>query len=186
MARLLYTTNVSLDGYIEDRDGRFDWSEPGDDAFIFITDLLRTVGTHLYGRRLYQTMAVWETDPSLGAQSGLMADFAGVWRDAHKVVYSTTLGEVVTARTRLERDFDPLAVRGIKDAAARDLFVGGAHLAGQAFRAGLIDECQLFVHPMILGGGKPALPEAVRTGLELLDERRFDDGIVYLRYRVTT
>ncbi len=186
MAKLLYITNVSLDGYIEDADGSFQWSEPGDDYFVFITDLLRPIGTHLYGRRLYQTMAVWETDPALAAQSEMMADFARVWQAADKVVYSTSLTGVSTDRTRLEPRFDLESVRALKDAATLDLFVGGANLVAQAFRAGLVDECQLFVYPLLLGGGKPALPSGVRTGLDLVDQRRFSGGVVYLRYRVAT
>jgi dihydrofolate reductase len=160
-----------------------DWTTPDDDVFGFITDLVRPVGTWLYGRRLYDTMAVWETDIALAAQSDLAGEFAGVWRAADKVVYSGTLTSVSTANTRLERHFDPGAVRALKAAAGSDLSVGGANLAGQAFRAGLVDECHLFVWPVVVGGGKPALPTDARTDLALLDERRFGNGVVYLRYR---
>ena len=153
MAKLIYIANVSLDGYIEDSQGSLDWTDPDDDVFAFITDLVRPVGTFLYGRRLYETMAVWETDPALAAQSALMTDFAQVWQAADKVVYSTTLHEVSTAKTRLERDFDPDAVRELKASAERDLTVGGADFAALVFKAGLVDECQLLVHPVILGGG---------------------------------
>lgn len=184
MAKLIYVTNVSLDGYIEDPHGDFDWADPDDGYFAFITDLVRPVGTYLYGRRLYEAMAVWETDPALGAQSELMADFARVWQAADKVVWSTTLAAIPTARTRIERDFDPEAVRELKDTATNDLMVGGAHLAAQMFRAHLVDECHLFVGPAILGGGKPGLPADQRIDLELLDERRFDNGVVYLRHRI--
>ena len=145
MAKLTYVTNVSLDGYIEDERGAFDWLPPGDDYFAFTTDLLRSVGTFLYGRRLYEAMAVWETDATLAARSDLMADFASAWQAASKVVYSTTLPAVSTADTRLERRFDPAAVRELKATASRDLTIGGANLATQAFTAGLVDECHLFV-----------------------------------------
>ena len=184
MAKLTYATNVSLDGFIEDEHGSFDWTEPSDDVFAFITDLLRTVGTHLYGRRHYEAMAIWETEPAFAAQSELKADFAHVWQAADKVVYSTTLDAVSTGRTRLERRFDPDSVRELKAAASGDLLIGGANLAAHAFRAGLVDECHLFVHPVVVGRGKPSLPTDVRVNLELLDERRFDSGIVYLRHRI--
>ena len=183
MAKLIYVTNVSLDGYIEDERGVFDLFTPDDDVFASTTDLLRTVGTFLYGRRLYETMAVWETDPALAAQSDLMADFATAWQAASKVVYSTTLATVSTANTRLERHFNPTAVHELKAAASRDLTIGGANFAAQALKAGLVDECQLFVWPLAIGGGKPALPTDTRVDLELLDERRFGNGVLLLRYR---
>jgi dihydrofolate reductase len=183
MAKLIYISNVSLDGYIEDEHGSFDWTAPDDEVFAFITDLVRSVGTYLYGRRLYETMAVWETDPALAAQSELMADFANVWQAADKVVYSTTLEAVSTAKTRLERSFDPDSVRGMKASATSDLTVGGSNVAAHAFKAGLVDECQLFIWPVLVGGGKPALPSDTRAELELLDERRFSNGVMYLRYR---
>jgi dihydrofolate reductase len=186
MAKLIYVSNVSLDGYIEDEHGSFDWTAPDDELFAFITDLVRPVSTYLYGRRLYDTMAVWETDPALAAQSGLTADFATNWQAASKVVYSTRLGAVPTARTRLERTFDPASVRDMKASSSSDLTVGGAQLAAHAFRAGLVDECHLLVRPVLVGAGKPALPSGVRTGLELLDDRRLGKGVVYLRYRVPT
>jgi len=184
MAKLIYAFNMSLDGYVEDADGAFDWSQPDEDVFSFITDLMRSAGTYLYGRRLYDTMAVWETDPSLGAQSDLMREFADVWKGADKVVYSTTLDAVSTASTRLERHFDPDAVRDLKDASSRDLMVGGPNLAAQAFKAGLVDECHLIVWPVILGGRNPALSTDARTELELLAEDRFTNGVVHLGYRV--
>jgi len=183
MAKLIYVTNVSFDGYIEDERGVFDLFTPDDDVFASTTDLLRTVGTFLYGRRLYETMAVWETDPALAAQSDLMADFATAWQAASKVVYSTTLATVSTANTRLERHFNPTAVHELKAAASSDLTIGGANLAAQALKAGLVDECQLFVWPLAIGGGKPALPTDTRVDLELLDERRFGNGVLLLRYR---
>ncbi len=186
MAKLIYLTNVSLDGYIEDQHGSFNWMDPDDGLFAFITDLVRPVGTYLYGRRLYETMAVWETDPALAAQSELMAAFADVWQAADKVVYSTTLDAVPTAKTRLEPSIDAASVRDMKASATSDLIIGGAHLATQAFNAGLVDECQFLVHPVLLGGGKPALSDGTRAKLELLDERRFSNGVVYLRYRIAT
>jgi dihydrofolate reductase len=186
MARLIYATNVSLDGYIEDEHGAFDFGPLDDALSASYTDLLRSAGTFLYGRRLYESMAVWETNPALAAQSDLTADFARAWQAANKVVYSTTLEAVPTARTRLERRFDPASVRDLKESATSDLTVGGAHLAAQAFKAGLVDECRLFVWPAITGGGKPGLPSGYRGDLELLDERRFGNGVVQLRYRVRT
>ncbi|HLH28708.1 MAG TPA: dihydrofolate reductase family protein [Acidimicrobiales bacterium] len=184
MAAHVYATNVSLDGYIEDAHGAFDWAPPDDDVFAAATALVRSVGTFLYGRRLYEVMAVWETDPALAGQSDLAADFATAWRQADKVVYSTTLAAASTERTRIERSFDPDAVRGLKAEATTDVTVGGADLAAQAFEAGLVDECRLFVWPVILGGGRPALPAGLRTDLELLDENRFGNGVVHLRYRL--
>jgi dihydrofolate reductase len=184
MAKLIYLTNVSLDGYIEDERGAFDWFPPDDEVFAFTTDLVRSVGTFLYGRRLYETMAVWETDASLAVRSELMADFATAWHSPSKVVYSTSLDAVSTAKTRIEHHFDPGAVQELKAAATSDLTVGGANLAAQAFKAGLVDECQLFVWPAVVGGGKPGLPTGTRTELELLDERRFGNGVLHLRYGV--
>jgi dihydrofolate reductase len=183
MAKLIYVTNVSLDGYVEDESGAFDWSPPDDEVFAFTTELLRSVGTFLYGRRLYEAMAVWETDAALAARSDLMADFASAWQAASKVVYSTTLAAVSTADTRLARRFDPAEVHELKATASSDLTVGGANLATQAFKAGLVDECQLFMLPIVVGGGKPGLPTGMRADLELLDERRFRNGVVHLRYR---
>jgi dihydrofolate reductase len=184
MAKLIYVSNLSLDGYIEDEHGNFDWTAPSDEYFAFITDVVRPVGTYLYGRRLYETMAVWETEPALSTQSELMADFANVWQAAEKVVYSTTLDAVPTAKTKLEPNFDPDSVRDMKASATGDLIVGGPNLAAHAFKAGLVDECHLFVVPVVVGGGKPSLPMNMRAELELLDERRFSSGVVYLRYRV--
>ena len=184
MANLVYVANVSLDGYIEDEHGNFDWAGPSDEYFSFITDLVRPIGTWLYGRRLYESMAVWETNPALAAQSEPTADFATAWQAANKVVYSSTLATPRTANTRLERHFDPSAVLDLKAAASRDLLVGGPNLAAQALQAGLVDELQLFVWPVILGGRKPALPTDNRADLELIDEHRFRSGVVHLRYRL--
>ena len=186
MAKLIYVSNVSLDGYFEDEHGRFDWTATDDELFAFITDLVRPVGTYLYGRRLYETMAPWETEPALAAQSKFMADFADVWQAAGKVVYSTTLDAVSTTKTRLEGTFDPGSVRDMKASATSDLTVGGAHLAAQAFKAGLVDECHLLIRPILIGGGKPALPSDTRTDLELLEDRQLSNGVVYLRYHVPT
>jgi dihydrofolate reductase len=183
MAKLIYASNMSLDGCTEDEHGAFDWAAPDDEVFASITDLMRSAGTYLYGRRMYDTMAVWENDPALAEQSDLTRAFATAWQSAEKVVYSTTLDAVSTAHTRLERHFDPGVVRDLKTAATSDLIVGGPHLAAQAFEAGLVDECQLFIWPVVLGGRNPALPTDVRAELELVDERRIGTGVVHLRYR---
>jgi dihydrofolate reductase len=183
MAKLIYATNMSLDGWTEDARGGVDWAPPDDDVFTSITDLMRSAGTYLYGRRMYESMAVWETDAGLAARSGLMSDFADAWQAADKVVYSTTLATVPTANTRLERHFDPTAVRDLKAAATSDLIVGGPNLAAQALKAGLVDECRLFVWPMFIGGRKPALPTDARVDLELLDEHRIGNGVLQLSYR---
>jgi dihydrofolate reductase len=182
VAKLIYSAIMSLDGYIADEDGNFDWAVPDEEVHRFINDLERPVGTYLYGRRMYEVMAAWETADSLADQRPVMQDFAAIWQAADKVVYSKTLEAVPSARTRIERDFDPEAVRQLKAAAARDLTVGGPDLAGQAFRAGLVDECHLFVTPIVVGGGKRALPDKVILELELLDERRVGNGVVHLRY----
>jgi dihydrofolate reductase len=186
MARLIYTTNASLDGYIEDRDGKFDWTAPGEEYFRFITNLVREAGTYLYGRRLYESMLVWETDPNVAAESPLTRDFAEIWQAANKIVYSRTLPAASTRKTRLERDFDPEAIRQLKETLEQDILIGGAELAAHAFRSGLIDECHLFIFPIIVGGGKPALPANARLELDLLEECRFDSGVVFLRYRTIT
>jgi dihydrofolate reductase len=183
MARLIYASNTSVDGWTEDASGALDWAPPDDDVFVAITDLMRSAGTYLYGRRMYETMAVWETDPDLAARSDLTAEYAAVWRAADKVVFSSTLAEPVTARTRIERRLDPGAVRDLEATAGRDLLVGGPNLAGQALSAGLVDDVVLWVWPIILGGRTPALPADVRVDLELVDEHRFANGVVQLRYR---
>jgi dihydrofolate reductase len=184
MARLIYASNMSLDGCTEDERGAFDWAPPDDDVFAWITELMRSAGTYLYGRRMYETMAVWETDSTLAARSDLAAVYAQVWQAADKVVYSSTLAAPSTANTRLERHFDPSAVHDLKAAASRDLLVGGPNLAAQALVAGLVDELRLIVWPVVLGGRKPALPAGTRAELELLDEHRFSNGVMQLRYRV--
>jgi dihydrofolate reductase len=183
MAKLIYSAIASLDGYVADEDGNFDWAVPDEEVHAFINDLDRPVGTYLYGRRMYETMAGWETDSTLADRSPLMRDFAELWQAANKIVYSKTLEAVSTAKTRIERDFDPEAVRRMKALAGRDLIVGGPELAAQAFKAGLVDECHLFVAPVVVGGGNRSLPHNVRLKLELLGERRFGSGMVYLYYR---
>ena len=183
MAKLIYLMIASLDGYVADEDGNFDWAVPDEEVHAFINDLDRPVGAYLYGRRMYETMAGRETDPTLADQSPLMWDFAQIWQAADKIVYSKTLETVSTAKTRIERDFDPEAVWQMKALAGRDLIVGGPELAAQAFKAGLVEVCHLFVAPMVVGGGKRSLPKDVRLKLELLDERSFASGMVYLHYR---
>jgi dihydrofolate reductase len=186
MAKLIYSAITSLDGYNADEDGNFDWAAPDQEVHTFVNDLERPVGTYLYGRRMYEVMAPWETDPTLAGQSPVMREFAELWQAAGKVVYSRTLETASTARTRIERDFDPGAVRQLKATAGRDLTVGGPDLAAQAIKAGLVDEFQLFLVPIIVGGGRPSLPSNLRLELELLDERRFGNGMVHLRYRTRT
>jgi dihydrofolate reductase len=183
MAKLIFSAITSLDGYMEDVDGSFDWAEPDEEVFSFINDLERPVGTYLYGRRMYETMVYWETaaDPSAVAE-----DFASVWRSAEKVVFSRTLQAPSSARTRVERKFDPTVIQEMKSSQERDITVSGPNLAAQAFKAGLVDECQLFLTPIVVGGGKPSLPDDVRLDLELLDERRFRSGVVFLHYRIST
>jgi dihydrofolate reductase len=183
MAKLIYSAITSLDGYIADEDGNFDWAMPDEEVHTFVNDLERPVGTYLYGRRMYEVMVGWETADTLADQRPVMRDFAAIWQAADKVVYSRTLETVASARTRIERDFDPEAVRQMKAAAGRDLTVGGPDLAAEAFKAGLVDECHLFLAPMVVGGGTQSLPDNVRLKLELLDERRFGNGMVHLRYR---
>jgi dihydrofolate reductase len=184
MGRLVYSTSASLDGFINDEDGNFDFTEPTEEVHQFIDDALRSIGTHLYGRRLYEVMRVWETYGREPGAAAPVADFARIWDATDKVVYSRTLPpeEITTARTRLERTFDPAEVERMK--ADGELLVGGAELASHAFAAGLVDEVHLYLAPVILGGGTRALPNGIRTRLELTDERRFDNGTVYVRYRV--
>ena len=183
MARLIYSAIASLDGYIADEDGNFDWAMPDEEVHAFINDLERPVGTYLYGRRMYEMMVGWENDPPIAEQSPLMRDFAEIWRAAEKVVYSRTLRTVSSERTRIEREFDAAAIKRLKESSRSDLTIGGAELAGQAIAEGLVDECHLFLGPVLVGGGKRALPAGVHSELELLDERRFRSGVVYLHYR---
>lgn len=183
MTKLLYTAITSLDGYVADEHGRFDWSEPDAEVHAFVNDLERPIGTYLLGRRMYEVLLAWET---IDDETPVIKDFAQIWRSKDKVVYSTTLDEVSSARTTLERAFDPFAVRALKASADRDISVAGPHLAAEAMRAGLVDEIRLFLNPIVVGGGNAALPDDVRVELELLDEHRFSNGVVFLRYGVRT
>jgi dihydrofolate reductase len=183
MASLIYSAITSLDGYVADKDGNFDWAAPDEELHTFVNGLERRAGTHLYGRRMYEVMAFWETAHTLANEPPVIKEYADVWQAADKVVYSRTLEKVVSARTTIERDFDPEAVRRMKAHAARDITVGGPDLAAQAIKAGLVDEYHLFVSPILVGGGNPALPAGVRVELELIDERRFQGGVVHLHYR---
>jgi dihydrofolate reductase len=185
MGKLIYAASVSLDGYVEDADGDFGFTEPDEEVHRFFNDLERPLGTHLYGRRMYETLAPWETDPGLAASSDYARDFAEAWQTAENIVYSRTLDAPLTKRTRIEREFDPESVRQLKWAAAADLSVGGSTLAAEAFRAQLVDEIHLVLVPVAVGSGKPALPRDQRLYLELLDEHRFGGGAVHLHYRVT-
>jgi dihydrofolate reductase len=183
LATLVYSAIASLDGYTADADGRFDWAAPDEEVHAFVNDLERPVGTYLYGRRMYDVMRFWETAPTAG-EPAVFRDYAEIWRAADKDVYSTTLDAVDTARTRLERSFDPAAVARLKEESAQDIGIGGPGLAEQALVAGLVDECHLLLVPVAVGGGTPALPTGVRLGLELLAEHRFGSGVVHLHYRL--
>ena len=184
MARLIYSAIASLDGYVADEQGDFRGLAPDEELHAFVNDLERTIGTHLYGRRMYEVMVWWETVETAG-EPEVMRDYAEIWWAADKIVYSKTLDAVASERTRVERDFEPDTVRHLKATTERDISIGGPDLAGQALAAGLVDECHLFLAPLTLGGGTRALPDGLRTGLELLDERRFASGVVHLHHRVT-
>jgi dihydrofolate reductase len=183
MAKLIYSAIASADGYIEDAGGSFDWAAPDDELLRFVNNLERPVGTYLYGRRMYETMLYWETPQTVPGQQSLVQEFTDIWQAADKIVFSKTLSSVSSARTRLERSLDPDMVRHLKSATERDITVGGADLAGQAIKAGLVDELQLFLQPVVVGGGKRALPDGIRSDLELLDTQRFASGCVYLCYQ---
>jgi dihydrofolate reductase len=185
MAKLIYSTISSLDGYVADREGNFDWAVPDEEVHAFVDELERPLGTYLYGRRMYETMVAWETMDTAG-EPAAVREFAEIWRAAEKVVYSRTLDKVASGRTRIELYFDPAAVRHRKMSETRDISVGGADLAGQALAAGLVDECWLLIAPVLVGGGRRALPEGTRIDLALLEERRFAGGMAYLSYRVRT
>ncbi len=185
MAKLIYSAICSLDGYTEDEQGKFDWAAPSEEVHAFVNDLERSLGTHLYGRRMYETMVYWETVGTGPDRRAVSRDYAEIWRAADKIVYSRTLEEAASARTRIEREFDPQAVAELKRTSDRDISVGGPELAAHALRAGLVDELQLFVTPTLVGGGKAALASGIRAELELRDERRFANGVVYLKYRAT-
>ena len=186
MAKLIYSAITSLDGYVEDRQGNFGWGAPDSEVLGFINDLERPISAYLYGRRMYETMAFWETALADSDQTAEMRDFAEIWRAAEKIVFSRTLQEPSSQRTRIESAFEPAAIGRLKESSARDITVGGAKLAGQAMAAGLVDECHLFLSPVIVGGGKPALPDGVRAQLELLAERSFGSGVVHLHYGITS
>jgi dihydrofolate reductase len=183
MAKLIYDACTSLDGYVADEAGNFDWAELGDEVHAFINRRERQIGTYLFGRKMYETMAVWETPDVLAHLTPTALEYAPIWQAAEKIVYSTTLQGVTTAKTRLERRFEADAVRQLKAGASRDVAVGGPTLAAHAIRAGLVDEYHLLIAPIIAGGGTPYLPGKVSLQLELLDERRFDNGLVHVRYR---
>lgn len=184
MAKLIYSAITSLDGYVEDEDGNFDWAAPDEEVFTFVNQLERPVGTYLFGRRMYETMLFWESAHTLPDEPPVVRDFAGIWQAADKIVFTRTLEAPSSARTRIESVFDPALIRQIRASAKSDMTVGGAELAAQAFRAGLVDECHLFLNPIIVGGGKQALPSNIRTQLALLDERRFGNGVIHLHYRI--
>jgi dihydrofolate reductase len=184
MAKLTYAAIASLDGYVEDEKGTFDWAAPDEEVHAFVNDLERPIGTYLYGRRMYETMRFWETVSMEADEPAVFSEYAEIWRAADKIVYSRTLDTPTSGRTRIERAFEPDTVRRLKASSGADIAVGGAHLAGQALGAGLVDECHLFLCPIVVGGGKRALPDNVRTRLELLSEHRFGNGVVHLHYRV--
>jgi dihydrofolate reductase len=183
MAKLIYSAITSLDGYVADESGNFDWAAPDDEVHRFVNDLERPIGTYLYGRRMYETMLYWETAHTVADQPPVVRDFTQIWQAADKIVYSKTLETASSARTRIERGFDPEAVRQMKARAGRDMSVGGPDLAAQAIRAGLVDDVQLFLVPVVVGGGNPSFPNHVQLQLELLDERRFGNGTVYVHHR---
>ncbi len=184
MAKLIYSAITSLDGYVADENGNFDWAAPDEEVHRFVNDLERPIGTYLYGRRMYEVMAYWETDDAVRDQPHVMKDYAQLWQAATKVVYSKTLETVSSAKTRIERNFDPESVRQMKALASDDISVGGADLAAQAIVAGLVDECHLFVNPVVVGGGQPAFVHGVSTRFRLVDQWRFGNGVVHLHYRL--
>lgn len=183
MAKLRYSSIMSLDGYVADEAGGFDWSAPDEEVHGFVNDQEREIGTYLYGRRMYEVMVAWETMPTAD-EPAVIADYSQLWQAAEKIVYSTTLGSVSSARTRIENVFEVPAVRRLKASADRDISIGGPHLAAEALQAGLVDECHFFVSPVVVGGGNRALPDGLRAPLELIDEHRFGNGVVHLHYRV--
>lgn len=184
MARLIYAALTSLDGYVADPQGNFDWAEPDEELHSFVNEMERSVGTYLYGRRMYETMVFWETAHTLSDEPQVIRDYALIWQAAEKIVYSTTLESPSSARTRIERSFDPAVVREMKASASSDISIGGSRLAAAAFEAGLIDECHLFLNPVVIGRGNPAFRTERQLDLELLEERRFGGGVVHLHYAV--
>jgi dihydrofolate reductase len=185
MAKLIYTTIASLDGYVADADGKFGWAEPDEEVFRFVNELERPIGTYLFGRRMYEVMVYWETAHTAVGLPPVEREFAAIWRAASKIVYSRTLTQASSVRTTIEQEFDPEAVRRLKAEARQDITVGGPHLGAEALRAGLVDEYHLLIAPVIVGAGIAALPSDLRIGLDLLDERRFAGGMVHLHYRIT-
>jgi dihydrofolate reductase len=183
VANLIFSMITSLDGYIADASGNFDWAAPDEEVHRFVNDIERPIGTYLYGRRMYEVMTYWEEPEAFDDEGPVFQDYARIWQAADKIVYSTSLDVVSTARTRLERTFDPEAVRALKADATRNISIGGPDLAADAFRAGLVDEIQLYVNPVVVGGGKQALPDDIRLNLNLVAEHRFGNGVVYLHYR---
>jgi len=184
MGKLIYAANISLDGFLEDETGSLDWAVPDEDVHAFWNEQQRRISTSLYGRRMYETMRVWESDDWLTGQPPVVREFATIWRATDKIVYSSSLQDVSTARTTIERTFEPGAVRRLKEASGSDLSIGGAGIAAEAFQHGLVDECVLLLHPVLVGGGKAALPRGVRLDLDLLEHRRFANGVIHLRYAV--
>jgi len=184
MAKLIYSAIASLDEYVVDKNGKFDWAAPDEEVHAFVNDLEREIGTYLYGRRIYEVMTYWETQPAEGDDPMVMRDYGKIWREAEKIVFSRTLTMASTAKTRIENSFEPDAIAKLKGQSSRDLSVGGAELAGEAIKAGLVDEIHLFLHPIVIGGGRRALPDGTIVRLELLNERRFKSGVVHVHYRV--
>lgn len=186
MAKLIYTAISSLDGYVADVEGNFEWSAPDEEVHRFVNDLERPIGTYLLGRRMYEVMRYWDTAPTGDHEPSAGQEYAKIWQATDKIVYSKSLHRVSAGNTRIEREFEPEAIKQLKTTATRDVSVGGPTLAAQALKLGLVDECHLFLSPIIVGGGNPALPDNVRLGFELLDTRRFANGVVHLHYRVRT
>jgi dihydrofolate reductase len=184
MAKLIYSAITSLDGYVADVDGNFDWSAPDEEVHAFVNDLERSVGTYLYGRRMYEVMVYWETAHTLADEPPVILEYAEIWQAADKIVYSKSLETVSSDRTRIERDLDPEAIRRMKATVDRDISVGGPNLAAQTIEAGLVDELHFFLAPVVVGGGNPSLPDGIHLKLELVDEHRFDNGVVHLHYRI--
>jgi dihydrofolate reductase len=184
MAKLIYTAISSLDGYVADAEGNFDWSVPDEEVHRFVNDLERPIGTYLLGRRMYEVMRYWDSASTDNDEPSAGQEYAKIWQSTDKIVYSKSLDRVSAGKTRIEREFQPEAIKHLKATATRDVSVGGPTLAAQALKLGLVDECHLFLSPVVVGGGNPALPDNVRLGVELLDERRFGNGVVHLHYRV--
>ena len=183
-AKVIYSAITSLDGFVADTSGKFDWAEPDDEVHAFVNDMERGAGTYLYGRRMYEVMVAWEDIYSQAGEPPVIRDYAEIWHRAEKIVYSKTLKTVSSARTRIEPEFDPEAIRAMKASAERDISIGGPHLAAVAFNAGLVDECHFYINPVAVGGGNRAVQEGIRLTLELLDEKRFHNGVVHVHYRV--